>query len=274
MKAEEAHRTNVLFVGDIVGPEAARWLAERLPELRYEHGAHLVVANAENCAITGPSPMNGFGMTSELVELLLSSSVDVITGGNHSWDGLDTEEVLAHPRVLRPYNVPEDTSGKGILETETASGPITIVNLISETAKLPGKLSPDPSPPYEAWRSLRDEGPRTILVDFHGDSPWEKMSFATAVDGEAAAVLGTHTHDPTARCHLLPGGTAFVTEVGMTGRLGWTGGGFVPGHFAAALRGDDLSFLPPYELTTGPMTLGAVLLGLKGSKAVAVERVY
>lgn len=266
---------NVLFFGDVVGPEAARWLAGRLPGLRREHAVDLVVANAENCAVTGPSPMNGFGMTSELVELLLSSGVDVITGGNHSWDGPDTKEVLAHPRVLRPHNVPGDTLGKGVLETETADGPITVLNLISETAKLPGKLAPDPSPPYEAWRSFRDGIlQHLILVDFHGDSAWEKMSFATAVDGEAAAVLGTHTHDPTARCHLLPGGTAFVAEVGMTGRLGWTGGGFVPGHFAAALRGEDLSFLPPYELTTGPMTLGAVLLGLKGNKAVAVERVF
>lgn len=266
---------NVLFVGDIVGPEAARWLAKRLPELRREHGAHLVVANAENCAVTGPSPMNGFGMTPELVELLLSNGVDVITGGNHSWDGPDKEEVLAHPGVLRPYNVPEDALGKGILHMKTAGGPMTIVNLISETAKLPGKLAPDPSSPYEAWHSLRDEGlPHAILVDFHGDSPWEKMSFATAVDGEAATVLGTHTHDSTAHCHLLPGGTAFVTEVGMTGRLGWTGGGFVPAHFAAALMGADLSFLPPYELTTGPMTLGAVLVGLEENKAVTVERVH
>lgn len=266
---------NVLFVGDIVGSEATRWLAGRLPELRREHGAQIVVANAENCAVTGPSPMSGFGMTSELVELLFSSGVDVITGGNHSWDGPDTEEILAHPRVLRPHNVPGDTSGKGVLEMETAGGTIMVVNLISETAKLPGKLAPDPSPPYEAWRSFRDRvPPQAILVDFHGDSTWEKMSFATAVDGEVAAVFGTHTHDPTARCHLLPDGTAFVAEVGMTGRLGWTGGGFVPGHFAAALRGEDLSSLPPYELTTGPMTLGAVLLGLKGSKAVAVERVF
>lgn len=266
---------NILFAGDIVGPEAARWLASRLPELRREHVVDLVVANAENCAVTGPSPMNGFGMTVELIELLLSGGVDVITGGNHSWDGAEADEVLSHPRVLRPHNVPGDAPGKGILVTEIIGEPVTVVNLISETAKLPGKLAPDPSPPYETWRSFRDGIPQQIiLVDFHGDSPWEKMSFATAVDGEAAAVLGTHTHDPTVRCHLLPGGTAFVAEVGMTGRLGWTGGGFAPGHFAAALRGEDLSFLPPYELTTGSMTLGAVLLRLKGNKAVAVERVF
>lgn len=274
---------NVLVVGDVVGPEAARWLAGRMPDLRREHGVDLVVANAENCAVTGPSPMNGFGMTGELVELLLGSGVDVITGGNHSWDGPEAVEVLSYPEVLRPHNVPDEAPGKGMLTTKTgaAGEAVTVVNLVSETAKLPDKLAPDPTPPYGAFEklaaSLLHSGHAgTILVDFHGDSPWEKMSFAASVDGwepSVAAVLGTHTHDPTARCHLLPGGTALVTEVGMTGRLGWTGGGFDPAHFAAALKGEELGSLPPYELSDGRMVLGAVLLRLEGGKATAAGRI-
>lgn len=101
-----------------------------------------------------------------------------------------------------------------------------------------------------------------MLIDLHGESVWEKASFARALDGEISAVVGTHTHDPTLRGHVLPSGTGFVTELGMTGRLGFTGGGFDPTHFAARLRGDDISLLPPYQLATGPLTLGAVAIDL------------
>lgn len=106
----------------------------------------------------------------------------------------------------------------------------------------------------------------TIIVCSVTDSTQAGM-----VAGEVAAVLGTH--DPTARCHLLPGGTAFVSEVGMTGRLGWTGGGFVPVHFAATMRGEYLSALPPYELASGPMVLGAVLVSTEEGRASSTERV-
>lgn len=269
---------NVLFVGDIVGPEAARWLAGRLPYLREELSIDLVVANAENCAVTGPSPMNGFGMTIELIELLLGSGANVITGGNHSWDGPEAREALSHPRVLRPHNVPGDVPGKGVLTMEVAGDAVTVVNLLSETAGLPDKLAPDPLSPWGAWEELLANREETgaILVDFHGDSPWEKASFAAAVDGghpPVAAVLGTHTHDPSLRCHVLPGGTALVTEVGMTGRLGFTGGGFDPAHFAAAIEGEDLSTLPPYALARGTMALGAVMVRVEGGRTVAARRV-
>lgn len=269
---------NVLFVGDTVGPEAARYLASRIPELRQQHDLDLAIVNAENCAVTGPSPMNGFGMTAELVDLLLESGVDVITGGNHSWDGPQAQEILARPEVLRPHNVPGGVPGKGSLTTEVAGRLVTILNLLSETAKLPDKLTPDPSPPYEAyesWRGLPAEELEAgaVIVDFHGDSTWEKASFAAAVDGEVAAVLGTHTHDPTLRCHLLPGGTAFVAEVGMTGRLGFTGGGFDPAHFAASIQREDLDPLPQYEIAKGPMVLGAVLVCIEDGAAVSVERI-
>ena len=269
---------NVLFVGDVVGPEAARYLAARVPELRQKHDVDLVVVNAENCAVTGPSPMNGFGMTTELVDLLLESGVDVITGGNHSWDGPESQEVLALPEVLRPHNVPGSVPGKGALTTEIAGRRVTILNLLSETAKLPDKLAPDPSPPYKSyeswrWHSERKSAPGVTIIDFHGDSAWEKASFAAALDGEVAAVLGTHTHDPTLRSHLLPGGTVFVAEVGMTGRLGFTGGGFDPVHFSASIQGEELDLLLPYEIAKGPMVLGAVLVRIERGAAVTVERI-
>lgn len=251
----------ILAVGDVVGPEAATWLADRLPSLRAEHRLDWVVVNAENCAVTGPSPMTDFGMTPDLVNLLLDAGVDVITGGNHSWDGPHVDTVLARERVVRPANL-DETRGRGVVTVGTGARRLTVVNLLSPTAALPGMAAPRPEPLWPAWTALRDttDLPGAVVVDLHGESAWEKASFATAVDGAVSAVVGTHTHDPTLRGHVLPSGTGYVTELGMTGRLGFTGGGFDPAHFAARLRGEDLTTLPPYELATGPLSLGAVVI--------------
>ena len=256
---------NILMVGDIVGPDATAYLAGRLPELRRAHDVDLVIANGENCAITAAAPVAGFGMTTELVDLLLGSGVDVLTSGNHGWDGPRAAAVHRHPRVLRPHNVPAGLAGKGLVTLEVGGEPVSVLNLASERGLLPDAL-----PVYAAWRALARRG--TVIVDFHGDSAWEKMIFATAIDGEAAAVLGTHTHEPTRLLHLLPGGTAFVADVGMTGPTG-SPGGFPLRHFAAAYRGEDAGALPPFALASGPMTLGAVWLRVEGGRARELRRV-
>ncbi len=257
-----------------MGPEAAKWLAGRLPQLRQQHDANWVVVNAENSAVTGPSPMNGFGMTADIVDMLIDAGVDVVTGGNHSWDGPDVDQVFAHPRVLRPWNLNE-TRGQGLITVERAGSVLTVVNLLSPTAALPGMLSPVPEPLWPAWQALERSGNLrgAVLIDLHGESPWEKASFATAVDGKITALVGTHTHDPTLRGHILPKGTGYVTELGMTGRLGFTGGGFDPVHFAHEFRNEGTSELPPYELATGRLTLGAVVLSVSAAgKTTHIER--
>jgi len=253
----------VLAVGDVVGADAAAWLAGRLPALREAHGADWVVVNAENCAVTGPSPMDGFGMTVEVVDTLLTAGVDAITGGNHSWDGPDVDKVLAYPQVVRPVNL-DETRGQGLLTLQRGSQTLTVINMLSPTAALPGMNAPQPRPIWSSWTELAAAEllPGAVVIDLHGESPWEKASFATALDGEISALLGTHTHDPTLRGHVLPAGTGYVTELGMTGPLGFTGGGFDPVHFAAQLRGEDISVLPPYRLATGPFALGAVTLDI------------
>ncbi len=255
----------VLFVGDIVGPEATAYVAGRLPELRREHGVDLAVANAENCA---PS---GMGMTVELVELLFESGADVITGGNHSWDGLEAVEVLEHPRVLRPHNVPEGLPGRGVLSVEVSGETFTVLNLAGAAAFGATDDAPIKAlPVYPAWRHVQPRG--TIIVDFHGDHVIEKQIFAHAVDGEASAVLGTHTHEPTLPLHILPGGTALVTDVGMTGPLGGVQG-FAHGNFVAGLKrkGDPFALPLPAPIT-GPIALGAVLLETEGGKTQRIER--
>lgn len=256
---------NVLVIGDLVGPAAATYLGQRLPDLRRDHNLNLVVANAENVAITGDHPNRGFGLTRDLVDQVLAAGVDVITSGNHGWDGPDAPAVHRYPRVLRPLNVPSTRPGRGVASLEVAGEMVTVVNLASERGMLP-----DAEPVYPRWRSLRHNG--TAIVDFHGDSAWEKMTFAVAIDGEAAAVIGTHTHEPTHYLHLLPGGTAFVADVGMTGASG-SPGGFPLTHFAASYRGESSRDLPPLAPATGPMVLGAVLLQIEGGKTRALSRI-
>ena len=253
------------MVGDIVGPEAVDYLAARIPRLRRDREVDLVIANAENCAVSGPVPWTGFGMTVGLVERLLAGGVDVITSGNHGWDGPEADAVHAHPRVLRPLNLPEDVTGKGATTVEVGGEPVTVMNMGSRTAVMPRAL-----PLYESFAAADPEG--TVIVDLHGDSAWEKMEFATAVDGRVAAVLGTHTHEPTINLHVLPGGTAFVADVGMTGPSG-SPGGFPLTHFAAEMRGEDPAPLAPFELSTGPTALGAVLLRVEDGATLHIERV-
>jgi calcineurin-like phosphoesterase len=251
---------SVLAVGDVVGAEAAAWLARRLPALRTELDVDWVVVNAENCAVTGASPMDGFGMTRTVVDVLLDGGADAITGGNHSWDGPDVDAVLALPQVVRPVNL-DETRGRGLLTLRRDGRALTVVNLLSPTAALPAMRAPQPRELWPSWLELTGSAlPGAVLIDLHGESPWEKAAFATALDGRIAALVGTHTHDPTLRGHVLPRGTGYVTELGMTGRLGFTGGGFDPVHFAARLRGEDHTALPPFTLADGPMALGAVLI--------------
>jgi metallophosphoesterase (TIGR00282 family) len=255
---------NVIFIGDIVGAAAVAYLAERLPGLRREHAADLVVANAENCLVSGPEVRSGFGMSVEAVETLFASGVDVITGGNHSWDGPHSATVLEHSRVLRPYNVPDGTPGRGLLSLEVAGQELSVINLAGASAV------PEALPVYKSWLAARPPG--TTIVDFHGESPIEKQAFAFAVDGEAAAVLGTHTHEPTLPLHLLPGGTALVTDVGMTGPLGGLAG-IDPGPFVAALKEETpAAGTSPLKLAPGPVALGAVLLRVAGERTTGIQR--
>jgi 2',3'-cyclic-nucleotide 2'-phosphodiesterase len=255
----------VLFIGDVVGVEATRYVASRVPRLRREHGVDLVVCNAENCA---PS---GLGTTVELVDLLIGSGVDVITGGNHSWDSPEAVDSLAHPCVLRPHNLEDGVPGRGLLHTTAAGETVTVLNLcdpaaLRSIAALRGKVFHH----YRGWTSADRRG--TVIVDFHGDNVIEKQIFAHAVDGEAAAVMGTHSHEPTLPLHILPGGTALVTDVGMTGPAGGVQG-FSQVLFVDALRqtGDHFGLgIPP--VGGGPITLGAVLLEIDGGRTSCLSR--
>ncbi|MBX3728174.1 MAG: TIGR00282 family metallophosphoesterase [Candidatus Sumerlaeia bacterium] len=200
---------NILFIGDIYGRPGREAVRKALPDLRREHAVDVVIANCENSA-------GGKGVTAKIVEELLGRGVDVLTGGNHSFYQRDSNAVFdAEPRLLRPENFPPGTPGQGWGVFNTAAGfPIGVLNLCGRA------FMENFDDPYRAADRVLDEmRERTaiLFVDFHAETTSEKVAMGWYLDGRATAVVGTHTHIPTADERVLPHGTAYITDSGMTG---------------------------------------------------------
>ncbi len=197
-----------MLVGDVVGGVGLRALLTRLPELREEHRPDVVVVNAENAAA-------GAGTSPRQVKDLLDAGVDVLTGGNHTLQKPEILPVLeAEPRVLRPANIAVRAPGRGIVTVETAAGPVSVVNVMGsvflQAAQSPFMVIDDLV--AEARR-----GADVVLVDVHAEATSEKIALGHHLAGRVTAVVGTHTHVQTADARILAGGTAYVTDLGMTG---------------------------------------------------------
>jgi calcineurin-like phosphoesterase len=255
----------LLFVGDVVGPRAVEWLATRLPRLRAEHRVDLVVIDAENCGADGAS------MTVQCVERLLDAGGDVITGGNHAFEGPEVDAVLEHERMVRPLNVADALPGRGTLTTLAAGEDVRVVVLADRAAL---DFAPPPArmtaEPYAAWATL-PPGPTTI-VEMHALSVTAKQGLAYALDGEVAAVVGTHTHEPTIALDVLPGGTALVTEVGMTGPRDGPQGMYAPG-VVERIRALPAAQLSPVRPADGEIVLGAILLEIENGLTRSLTRI-
>ncbi len=199
----------ILFIGDIVGRPGRRTVKNILKKIIEEEDLDLVIGNGENAA-------GGFGLSYETCQELLYAGIDVITLGNHTWDNKDIFNTLEREtRVVRPANYPADTPGQGYYLAETTKGDLVgVINLLGQVF-LEALASP-----FEVATELIDLiKPQTniILVDFHGEATSEKMALGYYLDGQVTAVVGTHTHVQTADEQLLPKGTAYITDVGMTG---------------------------------------------------------
>lgn len=201
----------ILFMGDIFGRPGRQVVAACLPELLSEHQPELVIANCENAA-------GGFGITPPLVEELLATGIDVLTSGNHIWDRREIlpyfEQGAAAGRLLRPANYPE-APGHGIFVSRTLSGiPYAVLNLQGRV------FMPDIDCPFKTADLLLKELPaevKIIIVDMHAETTSEKQAMGHYLDARVSAVIGTHTHVATADEKILLGGTAYITDVGMTG---------------------------------------------------------
>ena len=195
---------NILVIGDVVGKVGRRALACVLPGIRRSHSIDLVIANGENAA-------GGKGLTPSTADEMLEAGVEIITSGNHIWHYREIYPYLdGEAPVLRPLNYPQGAPGRGVI----ARDGIAVINLIGRTF-MPGTLDCPFRAADEALAQLSDR--RVIIVDMHAEATSEKAAIAWYLDGRVSAVIGSHTHIPTADTRVLPGGTAFVTDVGMVG---------------------------------------------------------
>lgn len=199
----------LLFVGDVIGKPGRRALVRLLPRLIDERRADYVVVNVENAA-------GGFGVTPDVLDELSELPIHCLTTGNHVWDKKEVAELFERePRLLRPANYPAGNPGRGLHVGETAAGvPVATLNLEGQVF-----MRNVESPFATADRLLAELGERAkvVFVDFHAEATSEKQALGVYLDGRVSAVAGTHTHVPTADERILPGGTAFQTDVGMTG---------------------------------------------------------
>jgi 2',3'-cyclic-nucleotide 2'-phosphodiesterase len=200
---------NILFIGDIVGSPGRKIVHERLADILAQRAVDLCVANGENAA-------SGFGITPRLTEELLASGIEVITGGNHIWDRKEILEYMPNePRLLRPANFPNGSPGKGLFIGRAKNGiGYAVLNLEGRTFMTP---IDDPFRTASEQLALLPPDVKIILVDMHAEATSEKQAMGWYLDGKVSAVLGTHTHVPTADNRVLPRGTAYITDVGMTG---------------------------------------------------------
>lgn len=197
------------MIGDIVAKPGRKLVEMHLPSLIEQHKLDFVVANVENIA-------HGFGVTPETADELLRMGADVLTSGNHIWDKKEIiEYIQTENRLLRPANYPKVAPGKGHVVVRNRKG--LKVGVLNVQGRIFMGPSEDPfSIAHDLVEQMRKETP-LILVDMHGEASSEKQAMGWFLDGKVTAVCGTHTHVPTADQRILPGGTAYVTDIGMTG---------------------------------------------------------
>ena len=201
--------TRLLFIGDIVGRPGRELVRRGLAALVAHHRIDLVIANVENAAA-------GFGVTPDIADDFLSYGIHVMTGGNHTWDKKEIFPYFAEqPRLIRPANFPAGAPGRGVSVVTAGNGvPVAVINVMGRVFMT---AIDDP------FRVVLDEiaavktEARVVLVDFHAEATSEKIAMGWHLDGRVAAMVGTHTHVQTADERVLPQGTAYITDVGMTG---------------------------------------------------------
>ncbi len=249
----------ILAIGDIIGRPGRQAVKKLLPALRQEYRVDLVIANAENAAA-------GLGLTSDTAMDLLDAGADVLTSGNHIWAKKEIFPYLdGELPIVRPLNYPPGVPGRGYLVNAKA----LVVNLIGRTFM--GSFDCPFRAADHLLAELKDRPP-VIIVDFHAEATSEKMAMGRYLDGRVSAVLGTHTHVGTIDAQVLPRGTAYVTDIGMTGPVN-------------SIIGDDTEMVLQRFLTAmpnhlsvgeGKTMLNAVLVNIENNsgRALGIERIY
>ncbi|MEK5425674.1 TIGR00282 family metallophosphoesterase [Cytobacillus sp. FSL R7-0680] len=198
----------ILFVGDVVGSLGREMVEEYLPKLKEKYRPQITIINGENAA-------GGRGITEKIYREFLSAGAQAVTLGNHTWDNKEIFDFIEEAKYLvRPANFPDNNPGKGLVYLKYNSEEIAVINLQGRTFMQPSDC------PFEKAEQLIEEAKQrtpVIFVDFHGETTSEKQAMGWYLDGKVSAVIGTHTHVQTADQRILPNGTAFMSDVGMTG---------------------------------------------------------
>lgn len=254
-----SERKRILFIGDIFGRCGRLAVRRLLPELRAEFRPHLVIANGENLA-------GGRGLNQNTAEEMREAGVDLLTTGNHVWDQRDAFGTLDQlPYVIRPLNYPDGAPGRGYVERDG----VLLINAMGRVFMRP---LDDPFRAIDLLLAdLGRSAPPVRIVDFHAEATSEKVALAYHLEGRVSAVLGTHTHVPTADARILPGGTAACTDVGMVGGLR-----SVIGLTPEVAIAGFLSGLPTrFEVAGGPAIFNSVFLEIDSAsgRAISIERI-
>jgi hypothetical protein len=253
----------ILFIGDVVGRPGRDAVKRWLPELRSQYGIDFTAANGENSA-------GGLGATPQTVRELRQSGVDALTMGNHVWRKKELMRAMDDfPEVVRPANYPEGAPGQGSTVVQAANGVrVGLVNLL-------GRVFMEPlEDPFRRGREeverLREQTP-IILVDMHAEATSEKIAMGWYLDGAASAVVGTHTHVQTADEDILPEGTAYITDIGMTGPFD----SVIGVEHEAVIKKFTTGMPHPFNVSKNAPGLNAVVLEIDAEtgKAASIERV-
>lgn len=250
---------NILFIGDIMGEPGRRVIMKRLSTLVAQHQVNVVIGNGENVA-------GGFGITPDLADDLFDLGFSALTLGNHAWD---KKEIIPYinkePRLLRPANYPEGVPGRGSLVIDVpGQDPVGVVQVMGR-AFMPALDCPFRTAKREITALQKETN--IIVVDMHAETTSEKMAMGYFLDGQVTAVLGTHTHVQTADAQLLPQGTAYMTDLGMTG----------PMHSVIGMKKEMvidkfLTHMPRrFEVASGPARLCGALLKVDRSTGHALD---
>jgi len=249
----------VLAIGDIIGSPGRQAVKELLPGLRQQYGINIVIANGENVA-------GGLGLTLTTAEELFNVGVDVLTSGNHIWAQKEIIPYLdSEMPILRPLNYPPGVAGRGFI---VFNNKVVVINLIGRT------FIGNYDCPFRAMDKLLTElkpKPAVVIVDFHAEATSEKMAMGRYLDGRVSAVLGTHTHVGTIDAQLLPQGTAYVTDIGMTGPTN-----SIIGDDTEAVLQRFLTIIPNrLTVAKGKVTFNAILIMVdeETGRASGIERI-
>lgn len=253
---------NILAVGDIVGESGIKKLKETLPTIKREKKIDFVITNGENSA-------GGMGITEKNFKDILEAGTDVITMGNHTWGKKDIFKFIDNPRLLRPANYPKGVVGKGLGIFECMNKKIAVMNFMGRV-----DINILTENPFILAKDMIEElhgKVDIIIMDFHAEATAEKIAMARYLDGKITAIFGTHTHVQTGDEQILPNGTAYITDIGMTGPKN----SVIGMDIQASIKRFETTLPEKYKLAEGECIFNAVIFAIDdvSNKVISIERV-